>query len=614
MQNQPPSFSKNYKTRAFKQMLHTIGCMTCLTVPVAVAASSSPHQQPNLLLILTDDQGWGDLGINGNPYVSTPFIDSLFAEGVIFEHFYVSPVSAPTRASLLTGRYHLRTGVCNVQNGRENMNPDETTLAELLRDAGYATGCFGKWHNGAYYPYTPNGQGFDEFLGFCSGHWVTYFDPVLQHNETMLPRSEGYMTDLLTDAAIQFIEANRDRPFFCYVPYNAPHTPLQVPDAYFDRHTGIRTPQTRTEDDRNALACIYGMTENIDDNVGRILRKLDDLQLRDNTIVVYLSDNGPVRVRRYNGNMRGTKGAVHEGGIRVPCVIDWQGELPHRVISDPTAHIDLLPTLMDLLGIRHYRTAFPLDGISLARQLRGSKRNIPAREIFVHRMQGDRMVPRPGGARTKHHRLTVHPDSVQLYDLTADPGERRSVYDPGKRSHRRLLTRYLGWYDDASQGVRARSAIPVGYEASPEVRIPATEGALYGALRYYGYPNQNWVNHFGTPADSVTLNLDVVRTGEYAVSIEYGYTGRTAAAHAVVRNGGVEVSTGVLPFNATVIPGRDRARRQVAPERNWGRLRIGTLRLAEGPARLALCAEGIPGTDTLIIKSIILNRLSDSPR
>lgn len=612
MRNQASPIPHSRKNCAFKHMLHTIGCATCLTAPVAITAAGLPNLHPNLLLILTDDQGWGDLGINGNPYVSTPFIDSLFAKGVVFEHFYVSPVSAPTRASLLTGRYHLRTGVCNVQNGNENMNPNETTLAELLRDAGYATGCFGKWHNGAYYPYTPNGQGFDEFLGFCCGHWATYFDPILQHNETTLPRSKGYMTDLLTNAAIDFIESNHDRPFFCYIPYNAPHTPLQVPDAYFNRHAGIRTPQTRTEDDSNALACIYGMTENIDYNVGRILRKLDELQLRDNTIIVYLSDNGPVRVRRYNGGMRGTKGAVHEGGVRVPCVINWQSELPHRVITNPAAHIDLLPTLMELLGIRHYQTTFPLDGISLARHLRNTKREIPDREIFTHRMLGNQMTPYLGAVRTKHHRLTIHPDSVQLYELTTDPGEHLSIYNCEKRSHRKLLSRYLHWYDDASQGIRSHSAVPVGYEASPEIRIPVTEGSLHGRLRYNGYPNQNWVNHFGTPADSVSLNLDVVCAGKYAISIEYGYTGNTATARAIAHCSGARACTPIPPFNAAIIPGHDRARRQVAPERNWGHLRIGTLHLTEGPTRLTFYSEGVSRPDTLIVKTVILNRLSDS--
>ena len=213
----------------------------CFSLYVSVKAEDRP---PNIVLVLTDDQGFGDIRSHGNDLINTPVHDRLALEGAQFDRFYVSPVCAPTRASLLTGRYHLRTGVHGVTRGHEIMRDEEVTIAELLKQNGYATGAFGKWHNGSQYPHHPNGQGFDEFLGFCAGHWNNYFDTTLDHNGQMVP-SKGFMIDVVTDAAIEFIEKNKTKPFFCYLPYNTPHTPWQVPDKYFQKYMamGIEDPK-----------------------------------------------------------------------------------------------------------------------------------------------------------------------------------------------------------------------------------------------------------------------------------------------------------------------------------------------------------------------------------
>ena len=183
--------------------------------------------RPNIVMILTDDQGWGDLSINGNTNLSTPRIDSLARDGATFDRFYVSPVCSPTRAEMLTGRYYTRTGVSGVSAGAERLNVDESTMADSFKAAGYATGAFGKWHNGMQWPYHPNARGFDEYYGFCSGHWGYYFSPELEHNGRLV-RGNGYITDDLTDHAIKFIEENRDQPFLCYIPLCTPHSPMQV--------------------------------------------------------------------------------------------------------------------------------------------------------------------------------------------------------------------------------------------------------------------------------------------------------------------------------------------------------------------------------------------------
>ncbi|MDH5604185.1 MAG: sulfatase-like hydrolase/transferase, partial [Cyclobacteriaceae bacterium] len=196
----------------------------------------SPVEQPprpNVIIILTDDQGWGDLSINGNTNIRTPNIDRLAEGGTRMDRFYVAPVCAPTRAGFLTGRYHFRTGVFGVTQGDEYMNTDEVTLADIFKKGGYATGCFGKWHNGSQYPYHPNGRGFDEFYGFTSGHWANYFNTTLDHNGKD-EKTEGYINDVLTDKALEFIDDNKEKPFLCYIPYNTPHSPFQVPDQYYD--------------------------------------------------------------------------------------------------------------------------------------------------------------------------------------------------------------------------------------------------------------------------------------------------------------------------------------------------------------------------------------------
>src|SRR5512136_1756103 len=224
-------------------------CASLALLPLTTFAA--PAAKPNVVIVLADDQGWGDLSVNGNANLATPRIDSLAKDGALFERFYVCPVCSPTRAEFLTGRYHPRGGVHGVSTGGERLNLDEKTIADTFKSAGYATGAFGKWHNGSQYPYHPNARGFDEYYGFTSGHWGTYFDPPLDHNGTPT-RGKGYIIDDLTDHAIEFIEQNNTRPFFCYVPFNTPHSPMQVPDRFWRKFASgeikLRARNPRQED------------------------------------------------------------------------------------------------------------------------------------------------------------------------------------------------------------------------------------------------------------------------------------------------------------------------------------------------------------------------------
>jgi arylsulfatase A-like enzyme len=293
---------------------------------LALASCGGPELQepslpPNIVLVMTDDQGWAQVGWRGNEVIQTPHLDRLAAESVEFTRFYVSPVCAPTRASLMTGRYNYRTGVVDTYLGRAMRHSDERTLPEMLGAAGYRSGIFGKWRLGDNYPMRPQDQGFDEVLVHGGGGigqpadppGNSYFDPILRHDGIEQQR-KGYCTHIFFDAAIEFIERNREKPFFAYIPTNAPHSPYLVPDSYIEPY------KTKGLDEKDAA--IYGMITNIDDNVGRLVARLDDLGLAENTILIFMTDNGPT-TRHFTAGLRSQKASVYEGGVRVPFLLRW---------------------------------------------------------------------------------------------------------------------------------------------------------------------------------------------------------------------------------------------------------------------------------------------------
>ena len=335
-----------------------------------ISCTKQVEQKPNIILIITDDQGYGDIGYNGNPHIKTPNLDLLATNSMRFNNFYVSPVCAPTRSSLLTGRYSLRTGVTDTYNGGAMMSNDEITLAEILKENNYQTGIFGKWHLGDNYPFRPTDQGFHESLIHLSGGIGqvgdftnyykgnrSYFDPILWHNNEQ-KKYEGYCSDIFTDEAIKFIEENKSNQFFCYLSFNAPHTPLQVPDKYYDLYKNV-DPSVISESEKismtekNVLDAkrIYGMVTNIDDNVGKLVSKLKELNIDKNTILIFMTDNGPQQFR-YVSNLRGLKSSVYNGGIKVPFYLSYPKIHDAGLdIDNFSAHIDVLPSLLDLCDI-----------------------------------------------------------------------------------------------------------------------------------------------------------------------------------------------------------------------------------------------------------------------
>lgn len=556
-------------------------------------------RRPNVLLILTDDQGWGDVRSHGNEKIDTPVMDRLAGEGARFDRFFVSPLCAPTRASILTGRYHLRPGVWGVTQGREILRADEITIAEAFRAAGYATGCFGKWHNGEHYPHHPIGQGFQEFIGFCAGHWNNYFDTRLEHNGEPI-QTKGYITDVLADAAMDFIREHRCDPFLCYVPFNAPHTPYQVPDPYFDKY--------KERGLNDADACIYGMVEKVDENIGRLLALLDELQLANDTIVIFLTDNGP-NGQRYNGDMRGIKGSVHEGGVRVPCFIRWPGQItPGTVVREMGAHIDLFSTLADLCGVPMPETK-PLDGTSLKSLLLGQATDWPERAIFTHSTKGNQMNPLCGSLRTPRYRLTVESPTYQLFDLVNDPSETTDLAQREPEVYAKLAAEYERIYRDATSEGFERPRVQVGHAAFPRVEVCAPLAYLSGGLEFkgkHGWAN-DWITNWTTTEDEVRWDLHVVSPGLYRVTLLYTCPEEDVGSRLQIRVGTHVTETMLVDaHDPEPIPSPDRVPRKEAYEKIWEPLGFPPVEFAAGDQSLVVRAVDIPGQQVMDLKAVIL--------
>jgi len=559
-----------------------------------------PARRPNILLILSDDQGWGDLSVNGNKNLKTPNIDSIARRGATLDRFYVQPVCSPTRAELLTGRYHPRTGVRSVSTGLERINLNETTLAQLLRILGYLTGAFGKWHNGSQWPYHPNARGFEEYYGFTSGHWGQYFDPPLEHNGKAA-RGKGYIADDLTDKALAFMAENRDRPFFCYVPYNTPHSPFCVPDEYWNRFKDHPIPQrekTGKKEDLAVTRCALAMCENLDWNVGRLLGKLEELNLAEDTIVIFFSDNGPIGFR-WNGGMKGRKGSTDEGGVRSPCFIRWTGKIPPgRVVPQIAGAIDLLPTLLELVKAPK-ATGLPLDGKDLSPLLLRDKADWPERMIFA--TFGGKV-----SVRTQQYRLDA---SGSLFDMSADPGQTTDIAKERPDVARRLRQAVADWRKEVLPTGKDTRPFPVGYVEFPMTPLPARDGVPHGGVRRSaGAPNCSYFVNWKTRDDTMTWDIDVHRAGRYRVAIQYACPDKDLGATIELRFKDAKTTGKVAAaWYPPLLDHQDRVpRRGESYMREFHTMTLAPLTLATGRGLLTLRAVDIPGQQVMEVRAITL--------
>jgi len=492
-----------------------------------IAARAMPPKLPNVVLIITDDQGYGDVGIHGNPRIHTPNMDRIAREGVQFTRFHVSPVCSPTRSSLMTGRWNYRTSVVDTYLGRSNLHPDEVTMAQIFHTAGYRTGIFGKWHLGDNYPMRAADRGWDISIvhrggGLSQPSGVPnerYFDPVLLYNG-VARKTPGYCTDIFANAAIEFIEKNRNRPFFTYLATNAPHQPLEVDERHVApyRAAGLNGWDSK----------VYGMVTNIDDNIGRVLERLRALKLEENTIVIFMTDNGPDRVR-FNGGMRGLKGTVYEGGIRVPFFMRWPARLKPGRVDRLAAHIDVLPTLADACGVP-LPEKVKLDGRSLMPLVRGGRVDWPDRNLFLQWHRGD--VPEPFRNACVLNQRYKLVNGKELYDLESDPAESRDIAtsDPDRVASMRRA--YEEWFRDVSS-TRGYDPPPIYVGTRFENPVRLTRQDLRG-------PDASWKT-----SGRGHWVVDVRTAGDYEISFDF--PPREAAGSATVRLAGAEAKLDLAP-------------------------------------------------------------------
>jgi arylsulfatase len=448
------------------------------------ASGAETTRRPNIVFVLTDDQGYGDLSCHGNPILKTPNIDRLHAEGLRFTDFHVSPTCAPTRSALMTGRHEFRNGVTHTILERERLTPKATTLAQVLKSAGYTTGIFGKWHLGDEPDYWPNKRGFDEMFihgaggigqsypGSCGdAPGNTYFNPAILHNGKFV-KTEGYCTDVFFAQAIKWIDAIRGKqPFYCHIATNAPHSPLDVRPEDEKRYADkVSDPQ---------VAKFFGMIANIDDNVGRLLAKLADWGLERETLVVFMNDNGGTAgVKVFNAGMRGSKVTPWLGGTRASSLWRWPGTLKPGDVNKLAAHIDFLPTLAELAGAKlTEEVRKQVEGRSLAPLLKDHTADWPERTLFTHAGRWPKGTPpaeykyascsvrtprwhlvsdwRPVDPKAKKGKPDAKPAKKaqaaqqrwQLFDVEVDPGEQTDVAAKHADVAERLVAAYDKWWD-----------------------------------------------------------------------------------------------------------------------------------------------------------------------
>ena len=552
---------------------------------VAPSVEAAPRQ-PNVILVMTDDQGYGDVHAHGNTMIRTPHLDRLHAESVRLTNYHVDPTCSPTRSALLTGRYSTRTGVWHTIMGRSLMYRDEITVADVFSANGYRTAMFGKWHLGDNYPMRPQDRGFQETLAIGGGgvtqtpdYWGnTYFDDTYYHNGKP-EKFKGYCTDVFFDNALKFIEQNKAKRFFVYLPTNVPHGPYNVAEKYSKPYLDRGVPQP--------MANFYGMIENLDENMGRLLASLKQWGLEQDTVLIWTTDNGTAAgVSRpggksgksgkgknaptgaqwtgFNAGMRAQKGSEYDGGHRVPLFIRWPagGLGGGRDVTQLTAHLDMLPTLADLCGLK-FTPRNPLDGRSLVPLLTGGARDWPARTLFVH-TQREEIPPKwtRSAAMTERWRLV---NGKELYDMPADPGQTQDVSAQHAGVVAKLKEDYEQWWASLQPAFTNYGYIVIGAEQENPALITCMD---WHAELVKDIPwNQeqiksaSWANGYWM--------IDVARAGRY----EFTLRQQPAVAKFPLEASQARVRVGQAEATGAVPKGADGVKL--------------TLKLAAGPSKLA---------------------------
>ncbi len=537
---------------------------------IAAPLETSPAaaaERPNVILVITDDQGYGDVGAHGNSMINTPNLDALHKQSLRLTNYHVDPTCSPTRSALMTGRYSSRTGVWHTIMGRSIMAAEETTIAEVFADAGYRTGMTGKWHLGDCYPFNPEDQGFHEVLRHGGGgigqtpdYWGNdYVDDHYFDGEKWKPH-KGYCTDRFFDWGIDFVARNKDKPFLLYISTNVPHGPFTVPKKYSDfyREKGVA----------GNMANFYGMIENFDENMGRLMAKLDELELTDDTILIFTTDNGTAagvvrgggardaKWKGFNDGMRGQKGSEYDGGHRVPMFIRWPGEVKAgKDVPNLTAHIDVLPTLAQLCRVPLAEDA-DIDGRSLVPLFEGKAWK--ERTLVVHSQRIENPEKsRKSAVMTDRWRLV---NGKELYDMQADPGQTENVADQHSDVVELLTASYEKWWKHIDDRFDEFVRIPLGASQANPTSFTCHDWHANNVPWNHGQINR-------MPAASGFWAVDVTQAGKYEVTLRL----RPEGVEFPLRKGTAKVRVGDIEQSAAITPGESSA--------------TVTLELPKGPAK-----------------------------
>lgn len=559
---------------------------------------------PNIIIILADDQGWGDLSFNGNTNINTPYIDSLAINGASFNNFFVQPVCSPTRAELLTGIYHTKLGVYSTSAGGERMKLGVKTIAEVFKTNGYATAAYGKWHNGMQPPYHPNSRGFDDFYGFCSGHWGNYYSPMLEHNGQIV-KGDGFLPDDIFNKSIEFIENNSNNPFFLTIPVNTPHSPMQVPDEFWKKFENKELSMKSDEnEDENFTRAALAMVENIDWNVGRLMHFLRQNKLIENTIVIYLSDNGP-NSDRWNGGLRGKKGSTDEGGVKTSCFIQWPKKIVKgKTIEQIAGAIDLFPTLANLAGIHNNLTE--IDGTDLSELILGNSEMITDRVLFNH-WSGKTSL------RTQNYRLDF---DNRLYDMINNLRQIDDISEKKSNIRDSLIRIKEKWQQEALKPILKKESLPftIGDSILRFTQLPARDGIAHGNIkRSNRWPNDSFFTNWLSINDSITWNVNVLQEGNYDIELYYTIKKDDIGAVIELSMGDNSISKTITETHNPPLKGveNDRSPRIESYVKDFKPLALGTLRLMEGTGTLTLKTTEIIGKEAIDFRLLQFRRISD---
>jgi hypothetical protein len=454
------------------------------------------------------------------------------------------------------------------------------------------------------YPYHPNGRGFDQYYGFCSGHWGDYFSPPLEHNGNLV-KGSGFAVDDFTDKAMHFIEKNQEKPFFAYLAYNTPHSPMQVPDDFWDRFENKELAMRHRDPNReniNQTRAALAMCENIDWNVGRLLQQLDSLKLEKDTIVVYFCDNGP-NGSRWNGGMKGRKGSTDEGGVRSPLLIRWPGKISQgKQVKQIAAAIDLLPTLTDLAGFPAPRPK-PLDGMSLKPLLLDPQPNWPGRLLFSQ--WRNKLSVRSQGFRLGNEGA--------LFNLHSDPGQRTNVRSQHPEEFQRLSAAISRWKEEFPKNDQpVLRPFLIGHPDFIKTQIPARDGIGHGNIeRSNRFPNCSFFTNWSSTEDHISWDAEVLESGEYLVELHYTCAPDDTGAAIELEWMDQRLKVTITEAHNPPIRGgeNDRTKRTESYVKAFKPMPLGTIRLTKGRGRLNLRATKIPGEYAMDFRLLMFTRL-----